>query len=241
MANVPLLAEPNYAAGGMSFLDLVKRLRQESGTSGAAPSTTVSQSGDIKNLVDWVSTAWLDIQNERTDWFFMRQAIAFNTTAAKSIYSASEAGIASFGNFKRDSFRQYRVAAGFASEMDLPYLPYDRFRDAYLFGAERSRTQLPLHFTIDPQKNMLIGPIPDAVYNINGEGFALPTEFALDTDRPTMPSQFHMIIVWRALVYYGYKEAAPEALTFGQSEYNRLMRLLVRDQLPDVTLGGALC
>lgn len=141
MANVPLLAEPNYAAGGLSFLDMVKRLRQESGTSGASPSTTVNQTGDVKNLVDWISSAWLDIQNERQDWFFMRQAIAFNTTAAKSSYSASEAGITSFGNFKRDSFRQYHVASGFASEMDLPYMPYDLFRNAYLFGAERSRTQ----------------------------------------------------------------------------------------------------
>src|SRR6267154_3820546 len=104
MANVPLLSEPNYAAGGMSFLAMVRRLHKESGTGGVAPSTTVSQSGDIGNLVDWISTAWMDIQNERTDWFFMRQAILFNTQVAKSSYTATEAGINSFGNYKRDSF-----------------------------------------------------------------------------------------------------------------------------------------
>ncbi len=198
MSNVPLLPEPNYAAGGMSFLDMVKRLRQESGTSGAAPFSTVNQSGDVRNLVDWISTAWMDIQNERRDWFFMRQPVEFTTTAAKSLYSASEAGIASFGNFKLDSFRQYRAGL-VASEMDLPYLPYDMFRNAYLFGAERTRTQLPLHFTVDPQKNFLLGPIPDAAYVINGEGYALPTELTQDSDRPTMPSQYHMAIVWRAV------------------------------------------
>lgn len=239
--NVPALPEPNYSAGGMSFLQMVQRLRQESGTSGAAPSTTVNQSGDIKNLVDWISSAWMDIQTERADWFFMRQPVSFNTVAGQSSYTAAQAGLASFGNYKRDSFRQYLVAGGVASEMDLPYLAYDRFRDAHLFGSERTRTQLPLHFTIDPQKNFLIGPIPDAVYNINGEGYALPTEFALDADRPTLPSQFHMLIVWRALIYYGYKEAAPEALTFGENEHKRIMRQLMRDQLPDVTVAGALC
>lgn len=241
MSNVPLLSEPNYAAGGMSFLDMVRRLHKESGTGGARPATTVSQSGDIGNLVDWISTAWMDIQNERSDWFFMRQPISFNTVASQSSYTAAQAGITSFGNYKRDSFRQYLVAGGVASEMDLPYLSYDRFRDAHLFGAERTRTQVPDHFTIDPQKNFLIGPIPDGVYNINGEGFALPTEFALDTDRPTMPSQYHMIVVWRALLFYAHKEAAPESLTFGQAQYERLMRQLLRDQLPEVTLGGALC
>lgn len=48
--NVPALPEPNYTQGGMSFLSLVKRLHQESGTSGAAPVTTVGQLGDGQPL-----------------------------------------------------------------------------------------------------------------------------------------------------------------------------------------------
>ena len=239
--NVPGIAQPNYGVDGMSFLDLVKRLRQESGTSGAAPATTINQSGDVRNLVDWVSTAWMDIQNERADWSFMRQAVAFNTTANKGSYSAADAGIASFGNFKLDSFRQYRVAAGYASEIGLSYIPWGAFRDAYLFGVARDRRQMPIHFTVDPAKNFVIGPAPDDIFNINGEAFAMPTELRLDADRPTMPAQFHMMIVWRALVYYGYKEAAPEALTFGRGEYERLKSMLMIDQLPNVMLGGALC
>jgi hypothetical protein len=241
MANVPLIAEPNYASGGLSFLQMVQRLRQESGMSGSAPATVVSQTGDIKSLVDWVSTAWMDIQNERPDWFFMRQDISFSTIATQQSYTAAQAGVASFGNFKVDSFRQYRVSAGYASEFELEYMPYDVFRNAHLFSAMRSRTQLPLNFTLDPSKNFVIGPIPDDVYNINGEGYAMPTEMALDADRPTLPPQYHMMIVWRALMYYGQKEAAPEAYSHGQNEYDRLMRKLVRDQLPSITIGSALC
>ncbi len=238
--NVPGLVEPNYAYGGLSFLQMVQRLRQESGTSGTAPITVVGQAGDIKRLVDWISSAWMDIQNERSDWFFMRQPVSFNTIAAQQSYTAAQAGVASFGNFKLDSFRQYRVAAGHASEFMLEYLPYAEFRNAHLYSTMRDRTQMPINFTVDPSKNFVIGPIPDDVYNINGEGFAMPTELALDSDRPTMPPQYHMTIVWRALMYYGQFEGAPEAYSHGQNEYSRMMKKLYADQMPVIAFGGAL-
>lgn len=241
MALVPLLNEPNYAAGGMTFLQMAQRLRQESGTSGAAPQTTVNQQGDIKNLCDWISTAWMDIQNEERDWFFMRQPIAFNTVAGQQSYTAAQAGIVSFGNFKLDSFRQYRASTGFGAELDLSFMPYDAFRDTYQRGVMRTRQSVPVAFTVDASKNFLLGMIPDDVYVINGEGYAMPTEFALDADRPTLPTQYHMAIVWRALMYYGQKEAAPEAYSHGQNEYSRLMAKLRIDQMPTITAGGALC
>ena len=240
MALVPSLTEPNYAGGGLSFLTLVQRLRQESGTSGAAPATTVGQIGDIRRLVDWVSTAWVDIQNDKTDWMFMRQSIQFNTVAGQQSYTSAQAGIVSFANYKRDTFRQYRVSQGFGSEQRLNFLPYDSFRDMYLYNTQRTVQQMPIIFTLDFSKNFLLGPIPDDIYTINGEGYALPTELTLDTDRPTMPAQFHMAIVWRALMYYGQYEGAPEAYSHGQNEYARLMSKLYIDQLPVMGFGEPL-
>lgn len=240
MANVPLLNEPNYAAGGMSFIQMVRRLRQESGTSGAPPVTIANQTGEIKRLIDWISSAWVDIQADKTDWFFMRQPVSFNTTAGKQSYTASEAGINSFGNFKLDSFRQYNVANGYGTEQRLAYVPYDTFRDLYQYGPMRTTQQMPVVFTVDPAKNFLLGATPNDVYNINGEGYAMPTELANDDDRPTMPGQYHMAIVWRALMYYGSYEGAPDAYTRGQIEYERLMSRLRADQMPAITFGPPL-
>lgn len=237
---VPSLSEPNYLNGGMSFLQMVQRLRQESGTSGNGPVTVAAQTGDYKRLVDWISTAWMDIQNERRDWFFMRQAISFNTVAGQRAYTAEQAGVASFGNFKRDSFRQYRVSIGFGSECDIYFLPYDQFRNMYMRNSTRTLTGQPLNFTIDPSKNFLLGPIPDAIFNINGEGYAMPTEFALDADRSTMPSQYHMAIVWKALQYYGTYEAASESFDRGKTAYDAIMSPLYVDQLPEFCLGEPL-
>lgn len=224
----------------MSFLQMAQRLRQESGASGNGPVTVTSQTGEYKRLCDWVSSAWMDIQTERRDWFFMRQAVEFSTIAGQRSYTAEEAGVASFGNFKLDSFRQYRASTGYGSEIDLRFIPYDDFRDQYMRNTTRTLSTSPLAFTVDPSKNFLLGPIPDAVYVVNGESYAMPTELALDNDRPTLPPQYHMAIVWRALMYYGSYEAASEAYERGNAEYKRLMRLLNEDQLPEVCTGGAL-
>ena len=240
MALVPLLLEPNYGAGGMTFLQLVQRLRQESGTSGSPPATTVAQTGDMRRLVDWISTAWMDIQNDKQDWFFMRQPVSFNSVAGQQSYTTTQAGIASFANFKIDSFRQFNPAMGYGSEQRLNFLPYDDFRDLYQYSSMRTTSQMPVIFSVDPQKNFLLGPIPDQVYTINGEGYAMPTEMVADTDRPTLPGQYHMAIVWRALMYYGQFEAAPEAYSHGQVEYTRLMNRLYSDQLPTFTFGRPL-
>jgi hypothetical protein len=240
-ANVPALSRPNYAAGSMSFLQLVQRLRSESGTSGGGPVTVSGATGEIKSLCNWVADAWMNIQMSRRDWFFMRQPVEFTTAPGKSSYTTEDAGIDSFADFKLDSFRQYSVAAGFASESRLAYQPYDLFRDSHLFGAQRSNTQMPVDFTVDPGENFILGPIPDTSYVINGECYARPTVMELDGDCPTMPSQYHMMIVWRALMYYGQNQAAPEAYTHGQNEYSRMMSELMRDQLPTFTVGGALC
>ncbi len=237
MANVPALTEANYAAGGMNFLQLVQRLRQEASVSGTNPTTTVGQTGETQRLVSWISTAWMDIQNEKFDWFFMRQPISFNTVVSQQSYTATQAGVSSFKNYKLDSFRQYRVSMGYSSEQRLNFLPYDTFRDMYQYGAMRTTSQMPVVFTVDFAKNFLLGPIPDDIYTVNGEGYALPTEFSNDTDRPTMPAEYHMAIVWRALMYYGQYEGAPEAYSHGQVEYARLLDRLTTDQMPALTFG----
>ena len=240
MANVPLLNEPNYTNGGMTFLQMVQRLAIESGSSGSVPATTIGQTGMSLRLVNWIASAWQDIQNEKQDWFFMRQPVSFNTVAGQQSYTAAQAGIASFANYKLNSFRQYRVSMGYGSEQKIGFLNYDTFRDLYQYATMRTTSQMPVAFTIDPQKNFLLGPIPDDIYTINGEGYALPTLFSTDADTTTMPHQYDMAVVWKALVYYGTYESAAESVMRGTAEYTRLMDKLYVDQSPAISFGPSL-
>jgi hypothetical protein len=242
MANVPSVAGAsiNFNGGGMSKLELVRRLRQECGAQGDQPNTLTNVTGDNARFAAWISSAWMDIQSMHPDWLFLRQKVQFNTEAGLQSYDMNHTKMASFGSYKLDAFRIYRTSMGLADEMILPFLPFENFRDLFLFGQMRTTQQRPTFFTLSPQKDFLLGHAPDDVYTVCGEGYAMPTELAADSDRPAMPGQFHMAIVYRAMMFYGQYENAPEVYTHGQNEFNKLIARLHAAQMPTMTFGAPL-
>jgi hypothetical protein len=228
---------------GYTFLQLVQRLRSEAGVSGADPVTCQNQSGELLRLVRWINDAWLDIQNKRADWFFLRSQFSFqtNTASNQQSYTPIQCNTTNFGNWKRDSLRIYTTSLGFANEMILPFAPYDAFRNLYLYGANRSNYMRPSLYSIDPQKNIVLGGPPDLVgYTINGEYYAVATYLQNDTDIPVLPPQYQMAIVWRALMWYGQYEGAAEAAERGTAEFRALMLKMEKDQLPTIGFGEPL-
>lgn len=242
MAIVPAVAGAgtNHQAGGMTYLQLVQRLRQECGVSGTGPNTTVNLSGEMARLASWIRSAWMDIQRLHPDWEFMRQPFEFVTKDGQQKYTPTEMLINSLASFKRDSVRLYRLESGVNDEWMLPYMDYDSFRDLYMMGSSRNIKQKPNVFTLDSQRNMLLGHTPEAQYVVSGECYAMPTEFKNDDDMPAMPSQYHMLIVYRAMMNYGQYEAAPEVFQQGFGEYKQMLTRLAMDQLPRMTFGAPL-
>lgn len=222
----------------MNYLQLVNRLKRECGVSGSDPSTLTSQPAEINRLASFITTAWIELQTLHPDWFFLRQPFSFNTVAQQQSYSATQAGISLLGSYKRDSVRVYLQTA--ANEMLMPFMPYDRFRDLYMLGNMRTNYARPVVWTQDPQKQFLLGSIPDTVYVVNGEYYLQPTDLAADTDTPTMPSQFHMALVYRAMMDYGTYEGAGELRQDGEIRYRQMLAKLQLDQLPTLTFGVSL-
>lgn len=231
-----------------NLLQLVQRVKREGGVPGAVPATTINQVEEIARIVGWVNSAWLDIQSLHTEWEWMRTAFSFDTVAIQGSYTPVQATavlaatptVSNLGNWKRDSLRKYLKVNGVSGEMILPFLDYNTFRDMYLFGNMRTNYAPPAVYTVDPQKNLILGNAPDAVYTINGEYYSLPTTLALDADTPGMPSQFHDAIAWKALAHYGMFEVASECVTRGEREYGKFLNRLQADQLPTLTWGAPL-
>jgi len=232
----------------MNLIQLVQMVKQEAGVSGAAPASVLNQVDEINRLVGWINAAWLDLQSMHADWAWMRSSFSFNTVAQQGSYTPVQAGavlaatptVSNLGNWKRDSLRKYLVANGTAGEMILPFLEYDTFRDMYLFGSMRTNYSTPAVFSVDPQKNIVLGNSPNDIYAINGEYYSLPTTLVLDTDVPSMPAQFHTAIVWKAIVHYGMYEAASEVVSRGEAEYKKLKLRIEADQLPTIIFGAPL-
>lgn len=224
----------------MNFLALINKTRDECGVSGPALTTAQNLTGEAARIKNWVNAAWVDIQTAKEDWQFMRETVQFNTVSGKQFYTAAEAGLSSFGNWKRDSFRASTVGNSYRDEQLLNYMDWSTFRNLYQYSNMRNTQQRPVVVTVDPQKQLGFGAIPNRDYVIVGEYYKAPSEMAADTDIPNIPDRFHAMIVYRAMIYYAGYEAAPEVLARGQMEFNRLMNRFEIDQLPTLVSGAAL-
>lgn len=226
----------------MTFLELVKMLAYEVGGAATAPTSVVGQTGQARDLVRWVNSAWTDIQGMHDNWGFMREDFSFDTVADTGDYTPS--GVAGVGaaltnhrHWHTDTLRCYLTATGVADEMWLVEWDYQALRNTYRFGLQV--TGRPVVFAVKPKgSSLMFGSIPNAAYTVRGEYQRRPTEMAVDTDEPDLPEHLHKLIVYYAMTHYALNEAAPEVLSAAQMFGASLMAQLEREELPEVTTGA---
>lgn len=236
----------------MNFLALGQRLQMECGVSGTL-STMLGQVGSLGRLATWVNQAWTELQTERDDWDWMRSSnllgagISFVTVAGQASYPLGTGpgtcglAAANFGKWDRESFRNYTTSAGFQNEMFLDEIPFDTWRNSYMLGAMRAVQTRPVAIALGPDNSLCLGPPPNALYTVTGDYWAAPSLMALDTDVPTgLPGQFHMLIVYKAMMLYGGYEAAPEVYQKGSAGWTTLLAQLQVNNSPEISFAGAL-
>jgi hypothetical protein len=221
----------------MTFLQLCQRLHSEAGISGKSHTTTIAQTGMLLRLVNWVLTAYEDIQNLHPDWQFLREAFSFNTVGGTQNYTLAILTLTELNNWITDDVRVYSAVS---DETWLTYLPFNDFKYSYQIGPYRTSEGRPTIFTIEPDKSISLWQVPDGIYNINGNFYKRAQTMTLDANEPLIPSEYHMVIVWRALMYYGAKEGAAEVYEHGRNEYRNILRRLRFNQLPKMSWGPPL-
>lgn len=234
----------------MTYLELVQRLAWECGTSGT-PTTVLSQTGEAMRLVNWVADAWKEIQGRYTSWRWMRKAFTLPTVASTDTYAygactdvSASALISRFKRWWPDDFDRrwwfYLQSAGVGAQQWLINIDYDDFRFLYKFGPQQLNTGQPVHFAINDENKIVIGPNPNAIYVIGGEYQRSAQVLAADADLPEMPDDFHLLIVYRAMQKYATYESAADVFNAGVAWEKPLMRQLEHDQMPQFRLAGPL-
>ena len=233
----------------MNFLALAQKLRQECEIAGTGPADTTTQTGELQRLVSWVNDAWEDIQNKKTNWRWMRRQFTLNTVLGDGTYASSDATdvdaattIARFGHWWAhdiyDPYLSYLQSGGVSQQYRLIWLPWEQFRWLYRVGTQNNGQ--PIHVSVDHKNNLCLGPAPNGVYVITGDFQRSIQSLTADADIPEMPTQFHKLIVYWAMVKYGANSVAAEILTRSQLDGARLMSALEFDQLPQPCLGDPL-
>lgn len=229
----------------MNFLALAQKLVEKAGMSGSGPVSVVAQTGEMKRAVNWINEAWLNIQEMREDWDWMRGSVSFSTVPQKATYTAQEAGINDLAEWLMNTsvctFRIYDTSVGVRSEIFLSYINYDSYRDSHLYGNMRLSYGRPMHITVTPDMSIGLGQIPDSAnYTIVGDYFKTPSQMTADADVPSLPSRFHMAIVYLAMVYYGEFEQDDYVRQTSMENFNKMLSRMNIAQLPEMVARGAL-
>jgi hypothetical protein len=234
-------------------LQLVQQLAEESGATGSALSisTIVGATGQAKNFVRWIRQAHNDIQNRHINWSWMRSKFSVDTTAGDDTYAATDCTdtrlSALITRFSRwiplddqgcSNVKQYLTSAGVGGEIWLVPLPWSYFMSIYRRGTQNNG--VPIHFAIDPQDNLVLGPKPDAIYTISGEYQMASKDFTADADTPEFPDPYHDLIWLKAMEKAGRFSAAPEVLARGQVDGKKMMAQLEANQLPEIFMAEPL-
>ena len=226
----------------MNYLDLINSARTECGSAGAPITGLTGWNAETTRIAKWINDSWVEVQSAKEDWEFMRSPFQFSLTAQKQSYTPTEAGVVStFKNWKRDSFRASSPGANYADEQPMNFMEYTTFRNLYQYANMRTTYARPVVVSIAPPgKSLAFGSIPDQAYVITGEMYTKPTKLVTATDEPIIPDDFHMLIVYKAMMKYGAFEAAPEVYARGEKSAKYLMQRLEIDQLPTITNGPPL-
>lgn len=229
----------------MNFLALLQRTKRKCRVTGAIPTSVMGQNEEFARLADFVNEAWMNLQLNRADWRWMRASMSFPVVLGQSTYTLAQiqstgTGLSNFGNWDVSTFRNYDTNIGTDSEIEIGFIPYDWWRDTYQINSMRRTNSRPVQFTVTPTHGIALGPNPIAGYTISGDYHKVASEMSANTDTPLLPTQFHMALVYGAMMSYGVSESKPEIYDEGEKEYTRMVRSIEAHQLPDLTVSGAL-
>lgn len=227
-----------------TYLQLCQDVARESGTvSGTLPTAVTSQTGRLLKIVEWVDQAWVDIQRLHENWRWMQGEFSVAITAGTARYTAAGLGITDLRRWRKDKKRTsyrphtiYLTSSGVSDEGALLEMSWEEWRTIYGRGSQTNNR--PTRYAISPANEFCLGPVPDDDYTVQGEYDKASTRLTADGDTPAMPSEFHELIVWKALAYLAAFDEARDQFTTAMLNYERILFDLRKDQLPAFEIGS---
>lgn len=237
----------------MNFLQLVNRTIQECAVSGGPISSVEDQTGEFLRIVDWVNQSWLELQLERPNWDWMRSSqllgggVSFATVAGEPEYTlgtgSGTVGVEAddFASWVPRSFRDQTTSSGVQDQIPLAWISFEAWRNSYSMGAQQSVQTRPVAIAVGPNNSICVGPWPTSTYTLTGDYYRAPTQMEVNADVPTgLPAQYHMGIVYQAMISYGEYEEDAYVISRGTRGYRKISRRLGNLRGGMITPGRAL-
>lgn len=220
----------------MNFLEICKRVRQETGVSGDGPSNVSGQVGMYAKIIDWVQTAHQDIQNRQQQWRFDWATISTPLTQGVETYLPSDVWSIDEKSWDFNSMYVYRTADGTASRTWLDRVDYNTYRQTRIPTVQGR----PIYVTWTPDRKLAFYPVPFGDLMFVADYYRKPQVMSANTDIPRIPSEYHMVIVWKAVMYWASSEENPALFQTAAMNYNSLMSKMETTEIEGPMEAGTL-
>lgn len=221
----------------LTFLQLAARTRQECGIAGDGPSSVTSQTGIYGKIVNWVLAAHEEIQLKEPCWRFDWAQYTGVLAAKESHDPTIDFSISARIWDTRDTGAYcYPTASGANARTFLQWLSWEEFRALQPGGA----TGQPYFVAEAPDHTLRFYPTPTAGYTLVADYWRKPEVLAANADTPRMPAQYHLAIVWRAVMMYCGHDENTSLYQYAKQHYDRLISRMQDTELEPVEFSGPL-
>ena len=207
-------------------------------TEGVAPPSINGATKQTLRLFDWVSDAWYEIQLDARDWKFTRRRSSAILLPQQAEYTPQALNLPLLYRWLPDADNRRASIAPTAEPAAVSAMAQKNYDDATVNYSAQSQPGRPQQWAITPANNLIVFPPPDQTYLFSANYRTKPVRLKDDLDEPAFPEEFHLILVWRALMEVAAAEAAPEIYTRARANYETIRSALISDQGPTLTLKG---
>ena len=210
----------------MTFLEMCRRVRQESGISGDIASV-VNQQGILAKLVTWVQQAEYDIVTSRKDWNFMRGKASGSLVVGKVEYLPGDLGMQPFT----------MLSKVYVDRQPLRKLDFEYLDDWHLKnGGAQEGT--PTAYAETPDGTILFDHKPTQAVLFDIRYYKSATRLTLNTSVSPIPAEHEEVIIQAALMSYARHEQDDQLLRDFEKEFTIQMKGLSNRQLPNLVIPG---
>ena len=211
-------------------------------------------SGTVQ-LSQWVDEAWNAIQT-RQNWRWQRRQWKLDLVAGQAVYAFGDFRDVTDGSENAPAIgrfdawivtndprpRYYRTETSRRSGY-MTWLSWSLYLSEYK-DTRFAGGQQPVYLTVTPQDRIAVTPTPTEtsapMFYIEGEYYLGPQVLRNDEDVPEMPGQYHDLIVYEALMKYGFNDAANELIERSGVDMADLVGALADKQGPRIKMPSPL-
>jgi len=219
----------------MNFLQMSQAVRRESGISGDGPPNVAGQTGMFGKIVNWVRQAHEEIQLAEHQWRYDWAQTIQPLTQGQESYNPEDWGL-EVRQWKRDTPYVYLTANGPIGKTWLDFIDYPSF----VHLSDSNATGLPVYFTEKPDRSLAFYPAPMDGVTLVMEYFQRPEVLMQNNDTQRMPIEYHMAIVWRAVMMCCAEIEDMTRFQSAQQNYMELMKRMRVTELEPMTVPETL-